>query len=325
MADALTFSFAPMEGITYSAFRRIHHQMFPGCRYYSPFIAPDAEGTFKPRYLREITEDVSEGVPLVPQLLTNNASAFCTVAGKLKELGFDEVNLNVGCPSGTVFSKHKGSALLGEADLLRALLDGIFSSCPLPVSIKTRMGVASTEEFGAILAIYNDYPVKELIIHARDRKGLYKSIPDVAGFARAAAASRNPIVYNGNIFAEADVEKVLAAALGVHSFMVGRGVVADPALIRRLSGGQALCCDELRTWHDALYEYYLSLLSPNFAVDRMKGLWYYMRACFPAEEKLTKRLLKAKGSSEYLSAVQALFASGGFDPSGVKDGGRLFC
>ena len=162
--------FAPMEGITLFRYRMIHHRMFPGAaEYYTPFIAPDSKGSFRPKYLRELTSDCNS-LRVIPQLLVNNAEAFSATAEKLRELGFGEVNLNIGCPSGTVFSKHKGAGMLTDLASLDAVLDGIYSHAEQKgyrVSIKTRMGVHSTEEFPAILECYRKYPISKLIVHER--------------------------------------------------------------------------------------------------------------------------------------------------------------
>ena len=316
----MEFLLAPMEGLTYSLFRKIHHSMFPGTTYYSPFIAPDSTGSFKPKYLRELTEDTSTGLRLVPQLLANNAEAFNTVAAKLKDLGFDEVNLNLGCPSGTVFSKHKGAAMLRDLPSLDAFLDKIYAGCPLPVSIKTRMGVRSTAEFPAILEVFNRYPVKQLIIHARDREGQYKSTPDLPGFVSAFSSCRCPAVYNGNIFSAADLASVQSAVPELDCVMVGRGVLENPALIRMLSGGEALTLGELWEYHDTLLDAYLSRLSPNFAMDRMKAIWYYMHFLFPDSARQIKTMMKASRLEDYRAAAEVLFTSCRFDPFAPFEG-----
>ena len=148
-------SFAPMEGVTGAAYRRIHRQMFPGAdRYYAPFVSPDTAGTVKRSQLEALRRDEDPEFPLVPQILANNAASFLAAARRLADLGYGEINLNLGCPSGTVAAKHKGAGLLADADALRRLLDGIFAQPPAAVSVKTRMGWASTAEFPALLEIF---------------------------------------------------------------------------------------------------------------------------------------------------------------------------
>lgn len=313
----MKLSFAPMEGITGYIFRRVHAELFGGADiYYSPFIAPDSSGSFKAGNLRDVLPENNVGLTLVPQILANNAQAFIAVARVLAEMGYKEVNLNVGCPSGTVVAKHKGSGMLADPQGLDNFLADIFEYSPVKISVKTRMGLESTDEFPRILEIYNKYPLSELIIHARDRAGLYKSAPDIVGFASAFSRSRNPVSYNGNIFCLNDADTVRACVPGLERIMLGRGAAADPSLFRVLRGGNGLQREELREFHDRLvYETIASGLAPNFTVSRMKELWFYMGCKFPDGEKQIKAIKKSRSISDYTAAVDALFRFGGFDSS----------
>ena len=164
-------SFAPMEGVTSAAFRRVHRRFFPEAdRYYSPFIAPDIRGEFKASRLRDVLGENNEGLALVPQILTNSAEAFLGTARRLHDLGYGQVDLNLGCPSATVVSTHKGAGLLCDPSALDALLADIFSRTPVAVSVKTRLGFSSTEEIDALMEIFDRYPICELTVHARCRE-----------------------------------------------------------------------------------------------------------------------------------------------------------
>ena len=304
--------FAPMEGVTYPAFRRIHAAMFPGAAaYYTPFIAPDTTGSFKPKYLAGLLPDARAGVKVVPQLLGNRPEALAVTARKLCDLGFEEIDLNLGCPSGTVVSKHKGAGLLGDLPALECLLDELFSQTDLKIGVKTRMGVTDTAEFPEILRIYDRFPLSHLIIHARSRAGMYKSEPDLTGFARAFLTSRCRPIYNGGIASQKDLDNVAALCPGLTGVMVGRGAVADPALLRELSGGLPLQPGELSAFHDALLEAYLTELTPAFAVERMKHLWTF-RADLgtPEQQRLVRRVLKTRQLSDYRSAASLALAAG---------------
>ena len=303
----MEFLFAPLEGITYPEYRQIHHRLFPGAnQYYSPFIAPGGNGEFKPGFLERLHPDAALGINLVPQIMANNPLAFIDTAMKLKALGYDEVNLNAGCPSGTVFAKHKGSGMLLDLKTLDSFLDTIFSKADISISVKTRMGVESTDEFRAILDIYNKYPIKKLIIHARDRSGQYQSIPDIEGFAEAFSKSSNPVAYNGDIFSHEDLNKIIKLVPSLQSVMIGRGAAANPALIRILQGGHSLQLKEFINFHDSLLGAYLSKMDERAAINRMKNLWYYMDCLFNADPKYIKAINKSKKLSDYKSAVSAL-------------------
>ena len=308
--------FAPMEGITLFRYRMIHHRMFPGAaEYYTPFIAPDSKGSFRPKYLRELTSDCNS-LRVIPQLLVNNAEAFCATAEKLRELGFGEVNLNIGCPSGTVFSKHKGAGMLTDLASLDAVLDGIYSHAEQKgyrVSIKTRMGVHSTEEFPAILECYRKYPISKLIVHARCRDDFYRGEADLSGLASSIGECLFPVVYNGNIAAPEDLEKVSLAAPQIESVMIGRAAVSNPALFRWFKTGEQLRLEELKAFHDELVETWMEDgLCPAFTVERAKTLWTYMQELFPEAKREVKAVLKARNMPDYRIAAETLFRSGGF-------------
>ena len=304
----MELSFAPMEGITYAIYRKLHREHFPGAeRYYAPFIAPDSAGNFKAGNLRDVLPENNAGVPLTPQLLVNAPEPFLAVAEELADLGYGEVNLNLGCPSGTVVSKRKGAGMLGDPDALDACLEAIFTRCPLRVSVKTRLGLHSAAEFPGLVDIYKKYPLSRLIVHVRDRDGMYKSAPDMEAFA-AALACPFPVEYNGNLFRPGDLAALRKRYPALDAAMLGRGAVTNPAIFREMQGGAPLGLEELRDFHDALVEAYLaSGLAPNFTVSRMKELWYYQLCLFPGSKREGKEILKARALPDYRAAVSQLF------------------
>ena len=313
----MLLSFAPMEGVTNAEYRRVHRRFFPEAdRYYAPFIAPDAGGRFKRSHLNALLPEANEGVTLVPQILANNAEAFLGAAETLAELGYAEVNLNAGCPSGTVVSKHKGAGMLGDAAELDAFLEEVFHRTPMAVSVKTRLGLHSTAEFPALLAVYRRYPLSELIVHARDREGMYQSKPDRAAFAAALEDAPWPVCYNGDVFTAEDLASLRRDFPALDRVMLGRGAVTNPALFRGLRGGEPLQLEELRAFHDALLDEALQGgLPPVYALARMKEIWYYMIWLFPDSAKLCKALNKSRDLPAYRDAVSALFTQAAFDPA----------
>ena len=312
----MELSFAPMEGVTYAAFRRTHARMFGGAeKYYAPFIAPNGDGSYKTGNRRDVLPENNEGTKLIPQILCNAAQPFLLVAQELEAMGYSEVNLNAGCPSGTVVAKHKGSGMLRDLESLERTLDEIFANCPIKVSVKSRMGIHSTEEFAAIMEVYRKFPISLLTVHARDRDGMYKSSPDVDGFARELIGCSFPVEYNGNIFSPKDAEEISTRFPEMGSLMIGRGAVADPALFRRIKGGSPLTAKELQNFHDELLEEYLrSGLDEHHAIPRMKELWSYFRFKFPYDDKNLKSIFKTRNMPDYKSAVSFLFSAGQFEP-----------
>lgn len=306
----MELSFAPMEGITGSIYRRVHARFFPGADvYYAPFIAPDGTGRFKGSALRELLAENNEGVSLIPQLLVNAPEPFLAAAEALGDLGYEEINLNIGCPSGTVVAKHKGAGMLGDLESLERCLDEIFTRCPLRVSVKTRLGLSSTGEFPAVLSLYRRYPLARLIVHARDRAGMYQSRPDLDAFAPALDDSPFPVIYNGNIFSVRDYEAIVRQFPALSGVMLGRGAAADPALFRRINGGAALTAEELRAFHEALLDETLaSGLAPSYTVQRMKELWFYMGCLFPGADRALKTILRSRSLPDYRAAVGSLLS-----------------
>ena len=318
----MKLDFAPMEGVTSYLYRNVHAACFPGVdRYYSPFIAPDGSGRFKGAALRDILPEHNREIRLVPQVLCSRAEAFLAVSRELAAMGYREVNLNAGCPSGTVVPKHKGAGMLADLKSLDAFLSEVFSRCELKVSVKTRLGLESTAEFPAILEVYNKYPISELIIHARDRAGMYKSAPDLDAFAAAFPASRAPVTYNGSVVDRASLECVLSIAPGLERLMLGRGAVTDPALFRVLRGGQEMESRELRDFLSRLERAFLNAgLGEHFTVSRLKEVWYYVIDKFPEAGRLHKAINKARSLADYDAAVSALFSSGLYEASAAFRG-----
>lgn len=214
---------------------------------------------------------------------------------------------SVGCPSGTVTAKYKGAGMLRDLDTLRAFLDEVFTHASLPVSIKTRIGFADPEEWAQILAIYRQYPIYELTVHPRTRVQYYKGKIWDDAFVQAQAALTIPLIYNGDVFSPQDAANVLKTHPDV-TLMLGRGLLTNPALARQLHGGQCLSVNEVRQFHDALYEEYLAQYPKNIAVWRMCDAMKYLSLAFEEPHKCVKAMRKARSEAEYLNAVRCLFS-----------------
>ena len=306
----MRYYFAPMEGITTALYRNLHHRFFPGMdQYYTPFLSPARDHVFSKRDLQEILPEHQEWVPVVPQLLTKYPEDFIWAAGELAAMGYQEVNLNLGCPSGTVVAKGRGAGMLEDLEFLERFLDQIFSACPsLHISIKTRLGISSEDSFPKLLELYNRYPIWELTVHPRVQKDFYKHEIRWQAFAYAAACSKNPLCYNGDLRTAEDCQRLEREMPSLSAAMIGRGLVADPAMVTRLQGGPSLTGDVWKAFHDALYEGYCQQYqSRGNAVMRMKELWSYMIRLLPQGEKAWKQLRKAANPNQYEEAVQAIF------------------
>lgn len=292
---------APLEGITTAVWRQAHRRIFGGAdRYYTPFLSPNANRSWQAKELREITAGETD---LVPQLITNRAEHFIWGAKELQKIGYGEVNFNLGCPSGTVVAKHKGAGLLTDPDELDAVLYEIFAALPeVRISIKTRIGRYDASEWEKLLAVYEKYPICQLIVHPRVQKLFYEGRADRALFLRTLSQTKLPLVYNGDVVSPADEALIWGCPV-----MVGRGLVRDPALLRRIRGGGAATRSELTAFHDEIFTRYAAVLGgEKNAVPRMRELWNYLSDSFRDPAPHLKRIRKAKSAPEYLSAARAI-------------------
>lgn len=305
----MRYYFAPMEGVTGAVYRRTHHEFFPGIdKYFMPFITPTTTGRFTPRQLRDIAPEYNVGVPAVPQLLTKTAADFIWAANALGDMGYAEVNLNLGCPSGTVTAKGKGAGFLGDPDALDRFFDAVFTAVRVPISVKTRLGVHDPAEFDRLLNIYNRYPITELTIHPRVRQDFYKGTVHEADFAAVLPRCRMPVCYNGDVVTEAGARAIAARYPGLPALMLGRGLIGDPSLVTRLRGGPRADSDTLRAFHDTLYARYCDAFGDaRIAMLRMKEIWFYHLNLFEDSEKHGKRLKKATGPRAYADAAASIF------------------
>ena len=290
---------APLDGITKSVFRRVWGRCFGGAdRYFIPFFSPTPQHVLTPRDRREL--EMLPGLRQVPQVMTCRAEDFLWAAETVKDLGYDEVNLNLGCPSGTVTAKGKGAGFLAKPEELDRFFDAVFARVSLPVSVKTRLGVRSPEEFGRLLEIYNRYPIACLTIHPRVRTEKYRGPIHRDVLAIALAESRNPVCCNGDLRTVAECRDFEAAFPRAEHVMIGRGAVADPALLRKLRGGSAASWEELRDFTAALYREYQSFYGQvNPASQRMKEVWFYLIHLFQDGERYGGRMRRSRGAAEY--------------------------
>ncbi len=297
----MRYYFAPMEGLTDSVYRRLHHKYFGGVdRYYMPFISPTIHRELTAREAREVPFANTESFFAVPQIMSKVPEDFLWAAQQCKLRGYDEVNLNLGCPSGTVVGKGKGSGMLRNPEALDRFLSAIYRDAPLPISVKTRLGINEAEEFPALLEIFNRYPIKELTVHPRVRKQFYSGDVNMEMFQYALSNSKNPLCYNGDI-----TEKEQADSCPTDSVMIGRGLVADPGM---LCGGTKV--EMLAPFMQELEEEYTALFGGvRNAMFRLKEHWGMLLPRFQNSEKLGKRLRKTTDLAEYHDITTQIFAT----------------
>lgn len=307
----MEYEFAPLEGITGYIYRRAYAEYFGGLdRYFSPFLVTGEGGKMKKRQLKDVLPENNKGITLVPQLLNNRAPDFIRAAAELKDLGYQEVNLNLGCPSGTVVSKGRGAGFLGRTEELNRFLEDIFKGTCCDISIKTRIGMEEPEEFYQILHIYNQYPIKRLTVHPRTRRELYQGRVHREIFDYAYRNSHCPLCYNGDILNKEGVAELLKSYPGLGAVMIGRGLLIRPGCI---TNGRGVCYEDGKKQHKAFTERLLAdyqevLSGDTHVLHKMKEIWIYMAPAFTNHEKYLKKIKKANRLSEYRAIVEALYA-----------------
>lgn len=313
--------FAPLEGVTTYIFRNAFSEIYGHVdKYFAPFISPADNCPLTPRERKDIAPENNVGIYLVPQILTCRSEHFIDAAKELHAMGYNEVNLNLGCPSGTVCAKGKGAGVLQDRSSLQSFLDDIYSyaeSCGMKISVKTRLGYHDPEEFYELMEIFNLFPLSELIVHPRIRTDFYKGDIRKEYFAYALEHSKCPLVYNGNIFTPDDYEKFSTSfGSSLDPIMLGRGLVSDPELASTLKDTSEKTSSDvssptletdfqkLRRFHDTLYHEYQKILSPDINVlHKMRELWTYWQVLFDGKERDIKHLMKAKKYEDYEAIV----------------------
>lgn len=306
----MKYYLAPLEGITSYIYRNTISEVFGSPdRLFTPFLSPNENRAMNTRERMEVLPDHNRGIEVIPQILTNRADYFLSTTKEIADMGYTEVNLNLGCPSGTVVAKKRGSGFLSEKDALERFLDEIYSRSPIPISIKTRLGIHEPEEFYEIMKLYEKFPISELIIHPRVQKDFYKNSPRMEVFGEAIKGSKLSICYNGDLFTVDDVNRFKKDYTTVEKVMIGRGALMNPSFIRGLMGGSAVpTTEELMQFHDLLVErYYNRMADDKNVMFKMKELWFYMIRIFEGSEKYGKKIRKTQKLAEYREIVSMLF------------------
>ncbi|MCR5451811.1 MAG: tRNA-dihydrouridine synthase family protein [Lachnospiraceae bacterium] len=302
---------APLEGITSSVYRQVFDRHFPGIdRFFTPFISANETHKFRSREKREV---IPYNKKLVPQLIANDPDDFCYAALSLANLGYKEVNLNMGCPSGTVVKKNKGAGMLSDIGLLKIFFDKVFekasSYSDFPdISVKTRIGLNDTSCSDSLIKLLSSYDFSEIIVHPRCAAEFYKGpvhMDIYSEFEEVFAGQKRPLLtYNGEIKTVDDFNDLCSDHPGTTSVMIGRGLISDPSLARQIRGGERFNNRELKSFLDELKDTYLEIYGgQKQLLDKMKEIWTYLAVNFPEKKKAVKNLKKASSIPEYNAYV----------------------
>lgn len=312
MSD-MQLSLGPFQGITDAPFRNVFKRHFGGIdKFYTPFFT----GIHKEEHAKnlqgeEIDPCYNDVETLTPQILSTDAEEILRFAKQCKELGYKEINLNMGCPFPRVANKKRGCGLLPYPDKVEAMFEKVFEEIDIKFSVKCRLGYSSPDEIDTIIPIFNKFPLSELIIHPRIGKQLYKGEADVERFKALIPYINAPLVYNGDIVSVASFERIRKAAQSVNQFMLGRGLLANPFLAEEICGGTCNVTERTERLHVYVLDLYEDRLrhaggSPK-VLGRMKELWSYLMNSFEEPQVVWRKIKKINALKEYENAVEYVF------------------
>lgn len=314
----MNYYFAPMDGITDFLYRQIVWRHFPYAdKLYAPFIQPNEKPVIVPKEYKEICPENNKGIPTVPQILTRDAEGFIRLGEILEDMGYDEINLNLGCPAKLIVAKGKGSGMLSDLYYLEEFLDIIFThSWKAKITVKTRLGLTDNSEFADLLKVYSKFPIYELTIHPRFKSDYYSGTPRLDEFSKLSSMisdvkcfglHNTSICYNGDINASDDRDRVVDEFPFISSVMCGRGALANPALFRELKGGQKLTKDEFISFHNDVYDTYKETVAKErYFLHRMQEMWTFWNQYFKFDQELVTTLRRVSNIAEYLEAINNL-------------------
>lgn len=309
--------FAPMEGITGYPFRNAYEECFPGIDgYYTPFISANETFSFSTREVRDTARENNRVPMLVPQVMTNQGECFAWAVEKMAELGYTEVDLNAGCPSGTVVQKDKGAGMLRYTYRLDSFFEEAFDALEkrglrgIRISVKTRLGLEQAEEMNSLLPVFDRYPIDKLILHPRVRREMYNGRPNLEAFAQCYQNAAHPVVYNGDITSPEDYERIVKMFPQLSGVMIGRGLLMRPSLVREIRGGDGMTKGELRAFLEKLIcNYRGEFENDHNMLVKLKEYWSWLGQSFSGAERYVKEIRKSADMLHYQAAVRNLFAN----------------
>lgn len=303
--------FAPLDGVTSHIYRNAYADFFEGVdKYFAPFISPCHNPKLKGKEIKDLLpENNNDKVRLIPQIMANNAEYFVKGAKQIAEMGYDEVNLNAGCPSGTVVPKGRGAGFLKDTYLMEKFFDEIFEKLDMKISVKTRIGLTDADEFEEIMEVYNKFPFEEIIIHPRTRVQLYKGESYMEAFDMAYRISKNKLSYNGNIFTLEDYKEI-ESKYKINSVMLGRGLLRNPNLAEEIKQNKKIEIpkEKLRKLYDRVFDDFTAdMSSDKHLLNKMIEMWNYWSYATTDQHKCAKMIRKAQNVQKYRQAVDEIF------------------
>jgi tRNA-dihydrouridine synthase len=305
---------APMHGVTNRVYRNAFFRHFGGFdAAMAPFIPSANSSDMKATHFKDILADSGARVPVIPQVMSNDAAGFVMTARKVSALGYSEVNWNLGCPYPMIANKQRGAGLLPYPEKIDRFLEKVCSGVDMAISVKLRLGMYDQKEILDLMPILNGYPLLKLIIHARIGTQMYGGDVDLEGFQAALSLSAHPVVYNGDIKDTATFEALRLRFPLVNEWMIGRWALSNPFIASTIRGA-ALPDDPvgvIHQFHDDLYACYRRVLyGPRHVLDKMKEIWSYLAPSFSGSGTVLKSIGQARTLEAFERTACVVFEEG---------------
>lgn len=313
---SITLLSSPLQGFTDFRFRNAFHKHFGGIdTFYSPYIKLNGKLVVKGSYERDILPENNSTLEVIPQIITNDAEEFLFVAKYVQQFGYKELNWNLGCPYPMVAKCGMGSGLIKNTDQIEHILKRVHNETDIVVSMKMRMGYENATEILDVFPILEQYPIKNIAIHARIGKQLYKGGVDLDSFQKCLDTSKQKIYYNGDITSVTKFNELQERFPSIEHWMIGRGLIADPFLPSMIKNNTTEYpknrLEIFEAFHDEIYQEYDAYLSgPTPIRMKMLGFWEYFSESFSNPQKTFKKIKKAGNSKNYEIAVKEIFKNG---------------
>ena len=303
---------SPLQGFTDFRFRNAFHHYFGGIdTFYAPYIRLNGKLKIKQSYQNDLQLDNNSTLEVIPQVMTNDPEEFLYVVKYVQSLGYKELNWNLGCPYPMVTKSGMGSGLICNPTRINEVLHKAHNETDIVVSMKMRMGYENAEEILDAFPILDQYPLKNIAIHARIGKQLYKGPVDLDAFEKCISSTKHTLYYNGDITSVKAFKAIQERFPTINHFMIGRGLIADPFLPSMIKNNSTEYpknrWEIFAEFHDTIYKQYDAYLSgPTPIKMKMLGFWEFFSQSFPNPHKTYKAIKKATNPKKYQETVYSL-------------------
>jgi tRNA-dihydrouridine synthase B len=308
----LTIHSSPLQGITDFRFRNAFQRFFGGIdQYIAPYIRLNGKLEIKPGNERDILPSNNISLDLIPQIITKDADEFLSVAKYVQNLGYTELNWNLGCPYPMVAKRGMGSGLLSMPEKIDEILNRVSAETDIQVSVKMRLGYESPQEIFHVLPVLERYRLANITIHPRIGKQLYRGEVDLKAFEECLRQTTHKIFYNGDITSVRSFREMKERFPAINNWMIGRGLIADPFLPAMIKADNPLYPEKryevFKTFHDALFSSYEEALSgPTHLLMKMYSFWEFFILSFPKTPKGLKKIKKSRNLGVYREVVKQI-------------------